>query len=289
MTTINYDKPIADFIAGLDATGHVTHRSYKKKSVTLHHNGGRLSLAGILEVWKTRPASAHFQSDKNGNLGQYVRVYEYAWAVGNTTGNMETVSIEMANETLSPSWRVAEVTWKSAARLAGWLFANVIDGKPRPSRSNLHYHHYWKSTDCAGPFMDSIYDQVLAETQKWYDYFTGKAPSMSTNLTIATKAVVTALRGEPMNTTDTFYADARQVLAWGRSLSQQPVKPESEQAWVEAIVSDNYASAGSIFRGCITNLQDYFGIQEDSEHVLDLLLRMKEYGYRVISYDGKDL
>ena len=59
---IQYDLPIKNFIAGLDATGHVTHNSYNKKSVTLHHNGGRLSLEGILEVWKTRPASARINN-----------------------------------------------------------------------------------------------------------------------------------------------------------------------------------------------------------------------------------
>lgn len=177
MTTIAYDLPVKDLIAGLNATGHVTHRSYKKKSVTLHHNGGRLSHEGVLNVWKTRPASAHFDSDSRGAVAQYVKWNEYAWAVGNTTGNIETISIEMCNQTTAPKWLVDPVTWKAAARLAGWLFANVIDGKPRPSKSNLHYHHFWKSTDCAGPYMDTVYSQVLAEAQKWYDHFkTGVKP-----------------------------------------------------------------------------------------------------------------
>jgi hypothetical protein len=172
VTTIPYDLPMKDLIAGLDATGHVTHRSYAKKSVTIHHNGGRLSHEGVLEVWKTRAASAHFDIDSRGAAAQYVRVHEYAWAVGNTTGNIETISIEQCDLTLAPKWEVAEVTWKAAARLAGWLFAHVVEGTPRPSPSNLHYHHFWKSTDCAGPYMDLIYAQVLAETQRWYDHFT---------------------------------------------------------------------------------------------------------------------
>lgn len=172
MTTIDYDKVVVDFIAGLNATGHVTHVKYKKTSVTLHHNGGRLSLQGILDVWKTRKASAHFQSDSAGRLGQYVHVLEYAWATGTAIGNQKSISIEMANSTLAPTWQVAEATWKSAARLAGWLFANVIDGRPRPNAGNLHYHHFWKSTDCAGPYMDSIYPRVLNEVQYWYDFFT---------------------------------------------------------------------------------------------------------------------
>lgn len=171
MSVIAYDKKIYNFIEGLNKTGHVTHRSYKKKSVTLHHNAGRLSLQGILDVWKVRPASAHFQVDAVARVGQYVLANEYAWAAGNTTGNIESIHIEMANETLSPNWRVSTVTWREAARLAGWLFANVIDGRPRPTRSNLHYHNHWKQTLCAGPYMDSVYNDVLLEAQIWYDRF----------------------------------------------------------------------------------------------------------------------
>lgn len=168
---IKYDKPVVNHIAGLDATGHVTHRSYKKTSVTFHHNGGRLSLAGILEVWKTRPASAHFQVDSGGRVGQYVGVQEYAWATGNTSGNIGSISIEMANKTLAPKWEVDPITWRSAARLAGWLFAHVIDGNPRPTRNNVHVHHFWKSTDCAGPYIDRVFNDLLLEVQTWYIFF----------------------------------------------------------------------------------------------------------------------
>jgi hypothetical protein len=100
-----------------------------------------------------------------------VKVNEYAWAVGNTAGNQTTISIEMANETVAPEWKVSDVTWKSAARLAGWLFAKVIG--VRPTKDNVFYHHHWSETACAGPYMDKLYAQLLAETQKAYDYFKG--------------------------------------------------------------------------------------------------------------------
>lgn len=170
MTTIAYDQHVADYVAALSATGHVTHTKYKKTSVTFHHNGGNLTLAGILSVWKTRPASAHFDVDAQGRVGQYVDVKEYAWAVGNRGGNESTISIEMANHSFAPKWEVSEVTWKGAARLAGWLFAHVI--KDTPTKNNIHYHHDWSSTDCPGPYMDSIRSELLAEVQKWYAHFT---------------------------------------------------------------------------------------------------------------------
>src|ERR1700712_933423 len=111
MTTIAYDKSMADFVAGLSATKHVTHTKYKKTSVTFHHNGGNLTHAGILSVWKTREASAHFDIDSHGRAAQYVHVQEYAWAVGNRSGNESSISIEMANSSFSPKWEVAEITW----------------------------------------------------------------------------------------------------------------------------------------------------------------------------------
>jgi len=170
--TIAYDKPVTNLIDQLSATGHVTHTAYKKTSVTLHHNGGRLSHQGVLNVWKTRPASAHFDVDGAGAVAQYVKVNEYAWAVGNKAGNQGSISVEMANATVSPGWTVADATWKSAARLAGWLFFKVVGA--RPTKSNLFYHHHWSATDCAGPYMEKQYAKVLTEAQKAYDSFAAK-------------------------------------------------------------------------------------------------------------------
>lgn len=167
MTAIAYDLPILNLIAGLDATEHVTHTRHRKTKVTLHHNGGRLSHQGVLDVWKVRPASAHFNCDAPGTVAQYVRVAEYAWATGSTIGNSDSISIEMCNATLAPDWVVGEATWRSAARLAGWLFARVIG--ERPNRANLVLHSYWSATDCAGPYIRRIYDQVLVAAQQSYD------------------------------------------------------------------------------------------------------------------------
>jgi hypothetical protein len=173
--TIAYDRPVKNLIDALSKTGHVTHRTDKKTSVTLHHNAGRLSHQGCLDVWEVRPASAHFQTDSAGALAQYVKVNEYAWAAGNGFGNRSSIHIEMANSATGGQWPVAEVTWLSAARLAGWLHARVIG--VRPSKASLFYHSHWRATACAGPYMDTVYSRVLAAAQSAYDYFTKPAPA----------------------------------------------------------------------------------------------------------------
>jgi Cpl-7 lysozyme-like protein/N-acetylmuramoyl-L-alanine amidase-like protein len=168
---IAYDLPVKNLIAGLDATGHVTNTAYRKTSVTFHHNGGRLSHEGVLNVWKTREASAHFDSDGNGDIAQYVGVNMYAWACGNTQGNKESISIEMCNATLAPDYLVADKTWRSAARLGGWLFARVIGAAP--TRDTVHVHHDWKSTACAGPYIDKVREQLFQAVLESYNSFVG--------------------------------------------------------------------------------------------------------------------
>lgn len=173
---IDYDRPVKDYIADLSRTGHVTHSSHKKTSVTLHHNAGvNISHAGILGIWKSRPASAHFDVDKSGNVAQFVKVDEYAWAVGDASGNSSSISIEMANSHGASTWDVSETTWKAAARLAGWLFAHVI--KAKPTKSNLLPHHHWSSTACPGPFVDKHFAEILKEVVSAYNEFTGDKPA----------------------------------------------------------------------------------------------------------------
>ena len=167
--TINYDQPVKNMIDELSATGHVTHTAYRKDSVTFHHNAGRLSHEGVLNVWKTRPASAQFNVDGKGTVAQFVKPNEYAWATGNKNGNQRSISIELANSSIGGQWPVATITWMSGARLAGWLFAKVIGAQP--TSANVLFHHHWKNTVCAGPYMNSVYSQLLAEVVKWYNFF----------------------------------------------------------------------------------------------------------------------
>lgn len=171
-----YDKGVKNLIAGLNATGHVTHTKHRKTKVTVHHNAGRLSHEGVLKVWQTRPASAHFDVDAFGDVAQYVEMNEYAWSTGSTNGNRDSISIELCNSEVGGDWAVSEVTWRSGARLAGWLCAKVIG--ERPSNANIVVpHSYWKATACPGPYMTRMLPQFIAVAQQAYDFFQGGGSS----------------------------------------------------------------------------------------------------------------
>jgi hypothetical protein len=218
VTTIAYDKPVKDLIAGLNATEHVTHQSFRKTMVTIHHNGGTLSHEDVLNVWKTRQASAHFDVDRYGDVAQYVKVEEYAWSTGSTTGNQESISIEMANSAAGGNWPVYQSTWKSAARLAGWLFAYVV--KTRPHYGNLVPHRYWYSTACPGPYVDSIFPSFMVEAQIAYDRFVTGAEFGDTN-------VKNLILAQHKGGTDTWVGDG--IF---RRHVQDPQELEGLQWWI---------------------------------------------------------
>jgi len=282
LATILYDRPVKNFIAGLNATGHVTHRSYRKTSVTLHHNGGNLSLQGILDVWKTREASAHFQSDSAGALGQYVNEYEYAWAVGNMSGNQSSISIEMANNSRGPKWGVNDVTWQSAARLAGWLHANRLDGQPRPTMDTLLPHYHWKSTDCFGPYMKSIYPKVLAASKQYYDMFKGKVPN-PTDTIIDARALRRADEGKGFNPTDAWFNDCKQFMAWAAhpKINVITVGQRDYFTYVETVKKD-WAYGARMMDTTIRLVEKKFNLPIDGYFGADDARVLRGYGYTVV-------
>jgi len=231
LTTVNYDQPVKDLIAQLSATGHVTHESFRKTSVTLHHNDGVAnSHEAVLETWKTRPASAHFDVDVTGAIAQYVKVDEYAWATGNTQGNESSISIEMADS--NSSFVIAPATWLSAARLAAWLFVNVIHA--RPDASNVFPHQRWTSTDCPGPWVMSNWNTILGEIQRQYDAFIGHPapppPAPAPSATVSLHIVQMCAHEDPAKpqgkTTNSANVDPVQ-----RALVAEGLLHDSDTSW----------------------------------------------------------
>src|SRR5690606_20676108 len=154
-------------------TKHYTSpRRDKIRFVIVHHmtiigNGKGAANDACYRVWQTRQASAHYGVD-GAKVTQFVRDGDAAWAAGNSTGNHAGISIEHANSTAAPHWRISETTWRTGARLAALL--HVRHGLGRPvSGKTLRKHSEFTATACPGPFMDSIWSDYVREAQREYD------------------------------------------------------------------------------------------------------------------------
>jgi len=229
LNAINYDRPIKNLIDQLSATGHVTHTASTKHTVTLHHNGDpnkSCSHEDVLNTWKTREASAHFDVDVNGAIAQYVQVNEIAWADGNWNGNVSDISIEMAD--MNSSFVIAPATWLNAARLAAWLFANVIH--VRPDTSNVFPHQHWTSTDCPGPWVMNNWNTILGEIQKQYDAMIGHPPPPTSVHTVSLHLVQMCAHEDP-NKPQGKTTNSDNVTPVQRALVAEGLLHDSDTSW----------------------------------------------------------
>jgi len=161
-------------------TKHFTSpRSLKIAFVVVHHmtiigDGTGKALTGCYNTWQTREASAHYGVEE-GLVRQFVWDRDAAWATANRTGNHAGISIEHANISTDPEWRVSDKTWKTGARLAAHIHKVYKLGRPVKDKT-LRRHKDFYATACPGPYINSIWSKYVAEAQRVYDEITAPAP-----------------------------------------------------------------------------------------------------------------
>lgn len=120
--------------------------------IVLHWNAGDLTVEDCYRVWTNREASAHYQVESSGRVGQLVWDADTAWATGNYNGNAHGISIEHANQGNS----FTDACIENGARLCGALCRLHGLGEPR-WYGNVFPHNHFSATQCPGALEDSEY------------------------------------------------------------------------------------------------------------------------------------
>lgn len=128
-----------------------------------------------IRTWRQREASAHYGVD-GPHVRQFVWDSMAAWGAGNLAANVRSISIEHANSTGSPSWKVSDDTLKTGARLAAYLCHVYKLGRPEWG-TTLRRHGEFTQTACPGPYLGSAAaDEYEAEAQRIYDLLAAPEP-----------------------------------------------------------------------------------------------------------------
>ena len=148
--------------------------------IVVHHNAGRLSIKDCWNTWQTRQASAHYQVDVNGRIGQLVWDKDTAWHAGNWEANTTAIGIEHANNHVGDPWTISEATLENGAHLVAALCQYYKLGRPAWGK-NVFGHKNFASTSCPGEIARSQNARYMASAQYWYDQMTsGKTPTPTT-------------------------------------------------------------------------------------------------------------
>ena len=149
---------------------HYTPGRVGVQRVVVHYNMGDLTVGGCYSVWQTRAASAHYQVESSGRVGQLVHDRDTAWAVGNWYWNQRTISVEHANQ---GDW-ITDACLESGAHLVAAICRAYKLGRPQWG-VNVCGHSDISSTDCPGPLRvgGPRHDEYMRRAGEWYDAMAG--------------------------------------------------------------------------------------------------------------------
>ena len=151
----------------------------KIQYVVVHHNAGILSIDQIWQVWQTRAASAHYQVESGGRIGQLVWDDNTAWHAANQLANQRSIGIEVSNSGgAAQDWPISSTAIREAARLAAAVCAYYKLGRP-VSGKNVRWHREFTSTSCPYHLAPGgkYHNTFMAEARSFYDQLTKPAAS----------------------------------------------------------------------------------------------------------------
>ena len=171
---MNFDTLDADVVKIVPANRYAAGRNgHEVEYVVIHYNAGNLTVEGCYNVWLTRVASAHYQVESSGRIGQLVWDRDTAWHCGNRTvdpnSNSKSIGIEHAN---MADGTVTEACLDAGAHLVAAVCKHFELGRPE-WMVNVFPHNHFAATSCPGQLEGSQRDAYMSRAQHWYDVMTG--------------------------------------------------------------------------------------------------------------------
>ena len=170
----DWNNLIADVDKILPSGLHNTagREGHKIDFVGIHHNAGNSTIDSCYNNWLTREASAHYQVEASGRIGQLVNDKDTAWALANWSANLRSINIEHANNSGAPNWTIFDATLDNGAHLVAAVCRYYGLGKPVWMK-NVFPHSYFTITTCPGALAGSQNNAYMQRAQMYYDQMIG--------------------------------------------------------------------------------------------------------------------
>lgn len=144
----------------------------KIQFITRHHNAGITTTEGSWNTWQTRQASAHYQIETDGTVGQLVWDQNTAWANASTWANARTIAIEHSNNGgAAQDWPISTATIEAGAKWAAALCWYYKLGRPQFG-TNIRDHKEFSATACPYHLANGnkYHSQWMRVAQQHYDW-----------------------------------------------------------------------------------------------------------------------
>ncbi|NKV28197.1 N-acetylmuramoyl-L-alanine amidase [Rhodococcus hoagii] len=147
----------------------------KIRYIVRHHNAGISTTDDTWQTWQARQASAHYQIEVSGRVGQLVNDWDTAWANGNQAANQDSITIEHSNNGgAAQDWPISDATIEAGAKWAAALCLFYKLGRPQHG-VNIRDHRDFYGTACPYHLAKGgkYHDRWMRIAQEHYDALSG--------------------------------------------------------------------------------------------------------------------
>lgn len=153
----------------------------KIEFITRHHNAGITTTEGSWNTWQSRQASAHYQIETDGTVGQLVWDQNTAWANANSWANQRTIAIEHSNNGgAAQDWPISNETVEAGAKWAAALCWYYKLGRPNHG-TNIRDHKDFSATACPYHVAGKYHAHWMNTAQAHYDWMVATAAGETPN------------------------------------------------------------------------------------------------------------
>lgn len=145
-------------------------RDHAIDTITIHHMAASATVesCGALFAKASRQASANYGIGSDGRIACYVEEENRAWTSGNRENDMRAITIEVANSSGSPDWKISDAAYKSLIELCvdicsrhGFTLNYTGD-----KTGNLTMHKWFQATACPGPYLEARFADIAREVNR---------------------------------------------------------------------------------------------------------------------------
>ena len=160
-------------------SGNKDVRNHVIDTITIHHAAAvKVSAEAIGREFqkKSREASSNYGIGYNGEIGLYVPENYRAWTSSSRSNDHRAVTIEVANSTGDPDWKISDASYNSLIKLCAdicvrngikkllWKGDKSLIGKI--DQQNMTVHRWFASTSCPGDYLYSKMGQIADDVNK---------------------------------------------------------------------------------------------------------------------------
>lgn len=226
--------------------------------VVVHHNAGKLTTRGCWNVWQTREASAHYQVEESGKIGQLVWDKDTAWHAGNWLANQTSIGIEHANSNVEAG-TISPATLEAGAHLVAAVCRYYRLGRPQWGK-NVFPHKYFSATGCPGQIAGIQRPAYMERAGYWYDQMTGQkpTPAPSVDLEALATAVIAGKYGNGearKRALGSNYAAVQAIVNKRLTGKSKPAPSVNLEALATAVIAGKYGNGEARRRALGANYQ----------------------------------